>query len=111
MELKVLGKFYSTNQTLMDVKRKQLNLQLKTEYKFEKNPFYYALTDLSKIRTYKKNIDKPIDVLYDAKNPEKFVIGRERNFNSFSLIFATLVGLIFLTIGVCSILGIINVEF
>lgn len=76
-----------------------------------KKPYYYVSTDLSKIRTHKKNIDKPINILYDPKNPEKFVIGKERNFNSFSLIFATLVGMIFLTIGICSTLGIINVEF
>lgn len=76
-----------------------------------KKPYYYASTDLSKIQNYKKNIDKSIDILYDPKNPEKFVIGKERNFNSFSLIFMTLVGLIFLTVGICSILGINNIEF
>jgi hypothetical protein len=76
-----------------------------------KKPYYYASTDLSKIRNYKNNIDKKIDILYDPQNPEKFVIGKERNFNRFSLIFGILVGIIFLTVGICSVLGIINVEF
>ena len=74
-------------------------------------PYFYASTDLSKIRTYKKDIDKPIDILYDPKSPEKFVLGKERNFNSFGLIFMALVGLIFFTVGICSIMGIIDVEF
>lgn len=76
-----------------------------------KKPYYYTSTDVSKIRTYKKNINKPVDILYHRKNSEKFVIGKERNFNNFSLIFITLIGLICLTVGVCSILGIIEIDF
>ena len=76
-----------------------------------KQPYYYASTDLSKIKTYTKNIDKPIKILYDPKNPEKFVIEKERNFNTFILVLSLLVGLGLLTFGMCSILGIINIKF
>ena len=76
-----------------------------------KEPYYYASTDVSKIRTYKNNIDKSIDIIYDQKNPEEFVIGNERNFNSFSLQFVLFVGMIFLIVGICGISGIIVVEF
>lgn len=71
-----------------------------------KKPYLYASTDFSKIRTYKKNIDKTIDILYDPNNTEKFIIRKERNFNSFALIIMMLVGLIFLIIGVYNILSI-----
>ncbi|WP_432671486.1 DUF3592 domain-containing protein [Flavobacterium sp. SM2513] len=74
-------------------------------------PFYYASTDFSKIRSYKNNIDSPIDIFYNPKYPERFIIEKEKHFNSFSLIFTTLVGLIFLTFGICNIIGFITFEF
>ena len=106
-----VGKILSYESDSDGYKTPTIQFTSKNGIQVRKKPYYYASTDLSIIRTYKKNIDKPIDILYDQKNPEKFVIGKERNFNSFSLIFMTLVGLTFLTVGICSIFGIINVEF
>jgi hypothetical protein len=87
-----------------------LNLLLQTGG-FKKKQYYYASTDLSKIKTYKKNIDNPIPFLYDPRNPEKFIMGKDRNFNSFSLIFTMLAGRVFLTIRIYGIMGLIDVEF
>lgn len=73
-------------------------------------PYIYASTDLSKIRTYKNLLNQSITVLYDAKDPKKFVVASEEGFNY--LLFAALIiaGLIFIAVGICVLLGYINLD-
>jgi hypothetical protein len=73
-------------------------------------PYYYASSDLSKFRTYKSNIDKNIAVLYSAENPEKFVIKTEKEFNYGTLVFAMVVGFLFIVIAIANLLGFINMD-
>jgi len=73
-------------------------------------PYYYASTDLSIIRTYKNKINTSIDIIYHPKNPEKFVIKKERFFNYFILIFMLLGAITFLIVGTLSLLGIIQIK-
>ncbi|WP_405570503.1 DUF3592 domain-containing protein [Winogradskyella sp. Asnod2-B02-A] len=88
-----------------------IEFKTKNGNQIKKKPYYYASTDLSKIRTYKNKINESVSVLYDKKNPEKFVVGNERNFNYFSLILITLAGVVFIAVGILSLLEIINIDF
>jgi|GEM_PF-846897 len=74
-------------------------------------PSLYASSGLSKIRSYKKMINKEVAVLYDPENPKKFILVDEIDFSYFALIFCTLIGLVFLIVSVGSILGYIEASF
>lgn len=76
--------------------------------RIKQKPYYYASTDLSIFRTYKNNINKKITVIYTEKNPEKFVIKTEKDFNIGSIIFMLIVGLIFLGLSIGNLLGFLN---
>ena len=76
-----------------------------------KKPYYYLPADLSKISTYKQNIGKEVDIFYDRQNPEKFVLEKEGSFNILGLLLIVLVGLTFLIVGICSVLGIVISNF
>ena len=73
-------------------------------------PYIYASTDLSKIRSYKKQIDQEVLVLYDPDDPKKFVLPSEKGFNYFFLVIVILFGTIFITVGICSLLGYIKLN-
>lgn len=87
-----------------------IEFKTKNGNQIKKKPYYYSSTDLSKIRTYKNEINTSVPVLYDKNNPEKFVLGNERSFNYFSLILITLVGIILLIVGILSLLEIIHID-
>jgi len=88
-----------------------IEFKTKNGNQIKKKPYYYASTDLSKFRTYKNKKNESVSVLYDKNNPEKFVVGNERSFNYFSLILIILVGIVFLTVGILSLLEIIKIDF
>ncbi len=71
-------------------------------------PFVYTSTDLSKIRTYKNLIDTEVKVLYDPKNPTKFVLADESGFNNLVLTFGLLVALSFIVVSIFGLLGYIK---
>jgi hypothetical protein len=71
-------------------------------------PFIYSSTDLSKLRSYKKNIDKDVLILYHPDDPKKFVLSNEKGFNYFVFSVLTLAGLAFIILSVCSFLGYIK---
>ncbi|WP_158960686.1 DUF3592 domain-containing protein [Myroides fluvii] len=75
-----------------------------------KKPYYYASTDLSILKTYKNKINKSISILYDPRCPEKFIIKSEKGFNYFSLIFAGLVGLLFVLISLVQLYKSISLD-
>ena len=109
--IKIIGKILFYKSDSEGHKTPIVEFTSKGGVQIQKEPYCYASTDLSIFKTYSNNINKPVSILYDSKNPEKFILEKERGFNNFSLIFGALVGLIFLTIGICCILGIINIEF
>lgn len=76
----------------------------------KKEPYYYASTDLSKFRSYSDKINETVSVKYDLNNPEKFIICDEKNFNWGTIVFAMIVGLIFLCVAFASILGYIKLS-
>jgi hypothetical protein len=71
----------------------------------KKEPYYYWSTDLSKLRSYKNDINDSVSVLYDPKFPEKFIILKENKSNYASVVFLCIFALIFITIGVFHLLG------
>lgn len=71
-------------------------------------PFIYLSTDLSKIRSYKKMIDKEVLILYNPDNPKEFVLKTEEGVNYFFLGFLILIGLVFLIVSICSFAGYIK---
>jgi hypothetical protein len=78
--------------------------------KIIKKPYYYSSTDLSKFKTYRNNIDMSIPIIYIPNDPEKFIIKSEKNFNYFTLILFTIVGLIFLLIGFAQLFNFIKID-
>jgi len=72
-------------------------------------PFFYASTDLSKIRSYSKMIDKEILILYDPDDPKKFILKREEGFNYVFLALVIVIGLLFLILSICSFIGYIKI--
>lgn len=75
-----------------------------------KKPYYHASSDFSIVKTYQNKINKIVNVVYNPKKPEMFIIETEKKFNYGSVIFMIVIGLIFLVIAIGRILGIINFE-
>jgi len=88
-----------------------IEFKTKNGNQIKKKPYYYASTNLSKFKSYKNRINESVSVLYDKKNPEKFIVEKDRDFNYFSLIFITSIGVFFTVMGVLSLLEIINIDF
>jgi len=68
-------------------------------------PFVFASTDLSKIRTYKNLIDQSVPILYDPDDPKKFVLKNERWFNYIFFIIIILGGLFSVGLSISWLLG------
>ncbi|MFY0603575.1 MAG: DUF3592 domain-containing protein [Flavobacteriaceae bacterium] len=77
----------------------------------ERKPYFYVSSDLSKIRSYKKRINKIVPIRYNPKNPEEFIITHEGGVNKLSLIFIMLVGLIFFSFAIANLLGYVDINF
>lgn len=75
-----------------------------------KKPYYYTSTDLSKFKTYKSKIDKPIPIVYLPNNPEKFIIKRDKGLIYLSLIFLCIIGLAFILICLAQLFHVINIP-
>jgi hypothetical protein len=73
-------------------------------------PIVYASTDLSKVRTYSKSINQPVQILYDPDDPKKFVLKNEKDFNYTEFIIFILVGLSFVGLSISWLFGYIKVS-
>lgn len=73
-------------------------------------PFIYVSTDLSKIRSYNTMMDMEVLVLYDPKDPKKFVLAGEKNSNYIFFFIIILVGLGFIVLSVCIFSGFIKIS-
>jgi len=71
-------------------------------------PYYYASTDLSKVRSHKNDINKKITILYCSESPENFVLKTEKDFNYGTLILMMIIGLLFISIASANLLEYIN---
>lgn len=76
----------------------------------QKEPFYYASTDLSKFRSYKSHIDTTITIKYDPEKPENFVINSDKDFNWGTIVLFLFVGMIFLGLSIAGLLGYIHFD-
>ena len=76
----------------------------------KEQPYVYASTDLSKIRTYKNLINQSVSILYDPDNPKKFVLTSEKQFNYVTFFIFILGGLFFVGLSISSILGYIRLD-
>ncbi|MBA9072442.1 hypothetical protein GGR22_000568 [Flavobacterium gossypii] len=77
----------------------------------KKQPYYYASSDIDLITSFKKNIDRPVAVLYDPLHPENFILAKEKDSNYGSLVLMVFVGTIFIIVSVSSLLGYIKIDF
>lgn len=76
----------------------------------KEQPFVYASTDLSKIRTYKNSIDQPVPILYDPDDPKKFVLKNEEGFNYVVFILFIFGGLFFIGLSISWLLGYVKMD-
>ncbi|EDM44607.1 hypothetical protein SCB49_13585 [unidentified eubacterium SCB49] len=88
-----------------------IEFETKKGNQIKKEPYIFISTDLNKFRNFKNKINEPVSVLYDKKNPEKFIIVNEENFNYFGLIFIIIIGVAFIIVGILSLLEIIKINF
>jgi hypothetical protein len=70
-------------------------------------PFLYASTDLSKIRSY-SSLSTEVLVRYDPDDPKKFVLAGEKSFNYVVFTVLILAGLFFIVLSICNFLGYVN---
>lgn len=74
----------------------------------KEKPYVYASTDLSKIRTYNNLINQSVSILYDPKDPKKFVLKHEEGFNYIVFVFLILAGLFFVGLSISLLSGYIK---
>ena len=77
----------------------------------EKEPSSYSATDINKFRSFSNFIGKSINVKYNPKNPEEFLIDDERTFNTFSIYFMIFVGSVFSLVAILNIFGLISINW
>ena len=77
----------------------------------EKEPSSYSATDINQFRSFSNFIDKQINVKYNPKNPEEFLIDDEKTFNTFSIYFMMFGGSIFSLVAILNILGLISINW
>ena len=73
-------------------------------------PHVYAKTELDIIRSYKKQIDQKVVILYDPDDPKKFIISQEQSLSYLAFAFIILCGLAGIAVGICSLLGYIKLA-
>ncbi|KGO85041.1 DUF3592 domain-containing protein [Flavobacterium suncheonense] len=74
-------------------------------------PYFYASTDFSKIRTYKNKINQNVNILYDPKNPKRFVIQSEEEFSYTVLMLFFFISIASIAIAICDLFGVININY
>lgn len=77
----------------------------------EAEPYFYASSDINKIRTFKNYIDKPVEIKYNPENPQEFLIATQNLINIIGIWLFLSAGLFFTIVGVLDILGIISIKF
>jgi len=75
-----------------------------SEQHIKQRPRLYVSSDLDKFRSYKKNIGKTVSLLYDPRNPEKFILVNKGESIYFGLILVFLVGVAFIIVGLGALL-------
>jgi len=75
-----------------------------------KTPYYYFSTDLSFLKTFSDKKDESIEVIYDKKKPQKFLIKTENNSNSVILTAMLIISIIFIAIPIAELLELIKIE-
>jgi len=73
-------------------------------------PCYYTSTDFSEFKNFQTDLNKSVAILCSLKKPEKFVIKSARGFNYFSLVFLSIVSLLFLFLGFASLFNCISID-
>ncbi len=76
----------------------------------ETEPYFYVSSDINKCRTFKNYIGKSIEINYNPKNPEEFLIANQKVINIVGIFFLIISGIIFTMIGIFGIFGIINMS-
>lgn len=74
----------------------------------KEKPHIYTSTDLSKLLKNENSINQTVMILYDPKDPKKFVLKNEEGLNYFVFILFTLSGIFFAGLSICWLLGYID---
>lgn len=97
------GKIVSYESDEKGYKTPVIEFQISEGRNFKGKPFLHTSSDLDKFQTYQKNINKTIKIIYNPKDPEKFIL--KDNSNYFGLIILIIVGLAFSFLSVGNLLG------
>lgn len=101
-----IGKIVSHESDNEGYKTPIVEFQISDEKSFRGKPFLHISSDLDKFRSFQKDVNKTIKILYHPENPEKFIL--KDNSNGFGSVILIIAGLIFISISVASLLGYID---
>ena len=74
----------------------------------KEKPSVYSSINVIEVFTLNKMINKTVSVLYDPDDPKRFVFAKENGGNSFSIFIVILIGLTFVVLSICNLLGYIK---
>lgn len=74
----------------------------------KEEPFITSSSDVEHINSYTEIAGTQVSVLYHPEDPKRFVVTGKKDWEYFTSIFAILIGVVFLTVGVSSLLGFIE---
>lgn len=74
----------------------------------EGSPYVGVSTSLSKFRKYENKMHVPVPILFIPDHPKKFVVVSNEGYNYATLIFFIAAGTLLIVLGVCQLVGIIN---
>jgi hypothetical protein len=97
------GKIVSYESDEEGYKTPIIEFQISQGKTFTGKPYFHTSSDLDKFKSYNKNINKTIKIIYNPDHPEKFIL--KDNSSNFAVILLIIAGLIFSGISIGNLLG------
>jgi hypothetical protein len=88
-----------------------INFSTRNGKTIETEPYFYVSSDINKFRTFKNYIEMPIEINYNPKNPEEFLLENQKIINIIGIFVLIFIGAFFTTIGILDVFGIIDINF
>ncbi len=76
-----------------------------------KKPYLYMTAYIGRITTYKNNIYDKVPIVYNPKNPKRFILKEEHSQNHLGVVFITIIGIVLIGVGLSKIFNIISIGF
>ena len=104
-----VGKIISYRRSSRGYQTPVVNFYSQCGVKVEDEPYYSVSDDFNKFKNFNDRINSDIKIKYYSKQPEKFIIDVESSYSRLPIILLIIGGLIFVSLGSSSLLGLITV--